>query len=55
MNDHGGGETVKLIKVQLKVQKCMPLFHVFQPSSGSDWSLCWADPGPEALCLTPLH
>lgn len=32
----------------------MPTSHFSKLSSWSDWSLCWANFGPQALCFAPL-
>lgn len=32
----------------------MPTSHFSKLSSWSDWSLCWASFGPQALCFAPL-
>lgn len=47
-------KAVKLMKLQLKVQNLSLSSHSPKPSTGLDWSLCWANPGFRALCLTPL-
>lgn len=47
-------KAVKLMKLQLKVQNLSLSSHSPKPSTGLDWSFCWANPGFRALCLTPL-